>query len=177
MPILARTAGLIAHLAEEAETPIGFYMASQGRGGDPLTPGPTRESRRMSLIEPDIEAAPWEAPGAADDAALSRQIAYLFERSRFYRDKLGARRIRLAPHRSAASTTSPRCRSPRRTSCARSRSADEPIGTHCTATRDEIVRIYSTSGTTGTPSYIPLTAGDLEVWVRTSARILRAPRA
>jgi citrate synthase len=29
VPILARTAGLIAHLAEEAETPIGFYMASQ----------------------------------------------------------------------------------------------------------------------------------------------------
>ena len=51
-----------------------------------------------------------------------------------------------------------------------SRSADEPIGAHCTATRDEIVRIYSTSGTTGTPSYIPLTAGDVEAWVRTSAR-------
>ena len=30
VPILARTAGLIAHLAEEAQTPIGFYMASQG---------------------------------------------------------------------------------------------------------------------------------------------------
>jgi citrate synthase len=29
VPILARAAGLIAHLAEEAETPIGFYMASQ----------------------------------------------------------------------------------------------------------------------------------------------------
>jgi citrate synthase len=29
VPILARTAGLIAHLAEEAETPIGFTMASQ----------------------------------------------------------------------------------------------------------------------------------------------------
>ena len=39
-----------------------------------------------------------------------------------------------------------------------------------TASRDEIVRIYSTSGTTGTPSYIPLTSSDLEVWVRTSAR-------
>jgi phenylacetate-CoA ligase len=34
----------------------------------------------------------------------------------------------------------------------------------------EIVRIYSTSGTTGTPSYIPLTAGDLENWVTASAR-------
>ena len=32
------------------------------------------------------------------------------------------------------------------------------------------MRIYSTSGTSGTPSYIPLTAADLEVWVRTSAR-------
>ena len=39
-----------------------------------------------------------------------------------------------------------------------------------TAAADEIVRIYSTSGTTGAPSYIPLTAGDLDVWVRTSAR-------
>jgi citrate synthase len=30
VPILARTAGLIAHLIEEAETPIGFLMASKG---------------------------------------------------------------------------------------------------------------------------------------------------
>ena len=36
--------------------------------------------------------------------------------------------------------------------------------------RAEIVRIYSTSGTTGTPSYIPLTASDLENWVTGSAR-------
>ena len=30
VPILARTAGLIAHLGEEAETPIGFYLAAKG---------------------------------------------------------------------------------------------------------------------------------------------------
>ena len=29
VPILARTAGLIAHLTEESETPIGFYLASK----------------------------------------------------------------------------------------------------------------------------------------------------
>jgi phenylacetate-CoA ligase len=34
----------------------------------------------------------------------------------------------------------------------------------------EIVRIYSTSGTTGTPSYIPLTATDLDNWITGSAR-------
>ena len=55
----------------------------------------------------------------------------------------------------------------------RSRSPDEPIGAHRTAAPDEIVRIYSTSGTTGTPSYIPLTGADLEVWVRTFRALLR----
>ncbi|MGA7199243.1 citrate/2-methylcitrate synthase, partial [Roseiarcus sp.] len=30
IPVLARTAGLIAHLMEESETPIGFFLASKG---------------------------------------------------------------------------------------------------------------------------------------------------
>src|SRR5205823_292678 len=47
---------------------------------------------------------------------------------------------------------------------------DNPIGAHLCATRAEIVRIYSTSGTTGTPSYIPLTESDLDGWVTGSAR-------
>ena len=32
------------------------------------------------------------------------------------------------------------------------------------------VRVFSTSGTTGTPSYIPLTANDVAYWTRVSAR-------
>jgi phenylacetate-CoA ligase len=55
-----------------------------------------------------------------------------------------------------------------------SSTADNPIGAHLCATRSEIVRIYSTSGTTGTPSYIPLTAGDLDNWVTSSARAYSA---
>jgi phenylacetate-CoA ligase len=47
---------------------------------------------------------------------------------------------------------------------------DDPIGAHLCAKPSEIVRIYSTSGTTGAPSYIPLTAGDLDNWVTASAR-------
>jgi phenylacetate-CoA ligase len=48
--------------------------------------------------------------------------------------------------------------------------SENPIGAHLCAAPEEIVRIYSTSGTTGTPSYIPLTASDLENWVTGSAR-------
>jgi len=47
---------------------------------------------------------------------------------------------------------------------------DSPFGAHLCAAPSEIVRIYSTSGTTGTPSFIPLTAGDLDNWVTGSAR-------
>ena len=50
------------------------------------------------------------------------------------------------------------------------RTPDNPIGAHLCATPSEIVRIYSTSGTTGAPSYVPLTAGDLDNWVTASAR-------
>jgi phenylacetate-CoA ligase len=50
------------------------------------------------------------------------------------------------------------------------RTRDNPFGSHLCAAPSEIVRIYSTSGTTGTPSYIPLTAGDLDNWVIGSAR-------
>jgi phenylacetate-CoA ligase len=42
----------------------------------------------MSLLEPEIEAAPWEGQAAADDAPYRRQLAFLLEHSRFYRAKL-----------------------------------------------------------------------------------------
>ena len=63
-----------------------------------------------------------------------------------------------------------RCRSPRSASSRRRCTPENPIGAHLCARAEEIVRIYSTSGTTGTPSYIPLTAGDLDNWVTGSAR-------
>ena len=123
----------------------------------------------MSMVEPEIELAPWDAQAAHDAPLYLQQIEYLFDRSRFYRDKL-----------TGAGFASPRAVGgldaiaalplTEKDELRQSRSAEQPIGTHCTATREEIVRIYSTSGTTGTPSYIPLTASDLEVWVRTSAR-------
>jgi phenylacetate-CoA ligase len=46
---------------------------------------------------------------------------------------------------------------------------ENPFGAHLCAAPGEIARIYSTSGTTGTPSYIPLTASDLENWIAGSA--------
>ena len=41
----------------------------------------------------------------------------------------------------------------------------------------EVVRIYSTSGTTGAPSYIPLTRADLANWIAISSRSYAASGA
>jgi phenylacetate-CoA ligase len=117
----------------------------------------------------EAETLPWLEQLASDDASYRAQLAYLFERSAFYREKLGEAgiptageagdlgaiaQLPLTEKRELKATTTP----------------GNPVGTHLCATRDEIVRIYSTSGTTGTPSFIPLTAGDLENWVTGSAR-------
>ena len=50
------------------------------------------------------------------------------------------------------------------------RTAENPVGEHLCVAPEQIVRIYSTSGTTGSPSHIPLTAADLDNWVTGSAR-------
>ena len=37
IPLLARTAGLLAHLAEEQEAPVGFLMAARPRRRSPTS--------------------------------------------------------------------------------------------------------------------------------------------
>ena len=121
------------------------------------------------MIEPEIESAPWERQAARDAPVYLQQIEHLFDRSDFYRDKL-SRGGFANPRAVAGLDEIAKLPFTEKDELRQSRSPEEPIGSHCTAARADIVRIYSTSGTTGTPSYIPLTAGDLEVWIRTSSR-------
>ena len=121
------------------------------------------------MLAPEVETRPWDEQLALDDGSYREQLAYLFERSAFYREKLGDAGIASAGEAGGLADTAelPLTDKPELKDTA---TPENPVGTHLCATRDEIVRIYSTSGTTGTPSYIPLTAGDLENWVTGSAR-------
>ena len=42
------------------------------------------------MLAPEVEALPWPKQLALDDASYRAQLAYLFERSAFYRTKLAA---------------------------------------------------------------------------------------
>jgi phenylacetate-CoA ligase len=121
------------------------------------------------MLEREVETRPWEEQLALDDERYRAQLAYLFERSPFYRDKLAAAGVADAE---AAGGLAEIARLPltEKDELRATRTRENPIGAHLCARPSEIVRIYSTSGTTGTPSYIPLTAADLENWVTGSAR-------
>jgi phenylacetate-CoA ligase len=121
------------------------------------------------MLAPEVETRPWAEQLALDGESYREQLRYLFERSAFYREKLegvgfanaeaagglaGIAWLPLTEKQELRATVTP----------------ENPIGAHLCAAREEIVRIYSTSGTTGSPSYIPLTREDLDNWVTGSAR-------
>jgi phenylacetate-CoA ligase len=121
------------------------------------------------VLDPMVETLPWTEQLKLDDTLYRRQVDYLIANSQFYRAKF----------RNAGFSSSDEIgglgqivnlpfteKNEIRASC----SEGNPIGTHLAVPQSEIVRIYSTSGTTGTPSYIPLTAQDLDNWITTSAR-------
>jgi phenylacetate-CoA ligase len=121
------------------------------------------------MLEPEVETRAWAEQLALDDASYREQLAYLFGRSAFYRAKLGAAGLASAEEagglaRIAALPLTEKAE------LKATATTENPVGSHLCAERGDIVRIYSTSGTTGTPSYIPLTADDLDNWVTGSAR-------
>ena len=121
------------------------------------------------MLEPEVEARLPDQQLARDDLSYREQIAYLLERSPFYRAKLAEAGIQ-SPREAGGLDGIARLPLTEKDELRASRTPENPVGTHLCAERGEIVRIYSTSGTTGTPSYVPLTAGDLDNWVQGSAR-------
>jgi phenylacetate-CoA ligase len=121
------------------------------------------------MLAPEVEIRPWAEQLAVDDQSYRIQLAYLFDRSAFYREKLAAAGFasdRVAGGLADIAQLPLTEKAELRATC----TPDNPIGAHLCVPPSEIVRIYSTSGTTGAPSYVPLTAADLDNWMTASAR-------
>jgi phenylacetate-CoA ligase len=102
---------------------------------------------------------PWQEQLALDAESFEEQLGYLLERSPLYRTKVDEP-VPLSRINELPLTTKQELRE--------TVTADNQFGAHYTGA--DIVRIYSTSGTTGTPSFIPLTSSDLDNWITGSAR-------
>lgn len=121
------------------------------------------------MFDPEIETRPVAEQLAIDREAFRRQIEYLYRHSHFYQHKL-----REAGFEDAASvgplelihrlpfTTKQELRD--------SQAEHPPFGDYLACDPQKLVRVYSTSGTTGEPCYIGLTENDLDMVATNVAR-------
>jgi phenylacetate-CoA ligase len=121
------------------------------------------------LFDPEAETRDLADQKRLDEPVYRKQIAYLFERSEFYRDKFKEAGFKtpesvggLDDLRHLPFTMKDELRA--------SQAEHLPLGKQLAAPLEDVVRIYSTSGTSGTPLYIPVTQGDLKRWIHTSNR-------
>ncbi|MGI8572642.1 MAG: phenylacetate--CoA ligase family protein [Solirubrobacteraceae bacterium] len=121
------------------------------------------------ILAPEVETRPWAEQLTADDTSYRAQLAYVLERSPFYGAKLAHAGVTSADDAGGLADIGQLPLTEKeelKATCTN----ENPFGSHLCVERPEIARVYSTSGTTGVPSYIPLTAGDLDNWLTGSAR-------
>ena len=124
--------------------------------------------RPNEYLDRRIETATASENARLQRALLARQLDYLFARSEFYQEKFRAAGIRRQDFRKLRDlarfpfTTKEELRA--------SQMAHPPLGRHIAADWDDVIRIHSSTGTTGRPSFVGITRRDAKVWTRLTAR-------
>jgi phenylacetate-CoA ligase len=119
-------------------------------------------------LDAKIETATLKEVQKVQEAKLARQLDYVFARSLFYKEKFQAAGIRRKDYRRLRDlvkfpfTTKEELRE--------SQAAQPPLGKHVAARLDDIIRIHSSTGTTGKPSFVGITRPDARVWTAITAR-------
>lgn len=131
-------------------------------------PAAPYSEHHWSAIE---SASPIEAR-AVQDERLREQIDYLAGHSDFYRATF--REHGIDP--TAVRTVDDLAEVPftEKQELRDSLAAAPPLGAHVAADAADIVQVQASSGTTGSPSYVGLTASDVRVWSELGARALYA---
>lgn len=121
------------------------------------------------IYDPEIETRPVQKQFELDRESYRRQIRYLLDNSSFYQAKLNAAGFSstddvgdLNDISSLPFTEKDELR--------RTQAAAPPFGDHLTCAPEELLRVFSTSGTTGVPCYLGLTRNDIDMYATNVAR-------
>lgn len=117
---------------------------------------------------PTAECATAAATARLHDERLRRQLAYVAAHSGFYREKFASAGVDTTRVRSTADLAG--LPFTEKSELRESQLALPPFGHHIACAPDEVRRVYSTSGTTGRPTYIGLTARDIATWREAALR-------
>jgi phenylacetate-CoA ligase len=118
-------------------------------------------NERMETLSPD-------AFHEVQEKAFLRQLKYVWEKSVFSQKKFRESGVELGDVRKLEDLS--KLPFTEKSELRDSQIARPPLGTHIACPISEVKRIYSTSGTTGRPTFIGHTEHDLEVWREAACR-------
>ncbi len=120
-------------------------------------------NERMETLAP-------EAFLQVQEAALTRELDYLWAHSDFYRAKWAAASV----ERGDVAGLDDLAKLPfaEKSELRDSLAQHPPLGSHRACSLGDVIRVYSTSGTTGNPTYIGLTSHDRDVWREVACRAM-----
>lgn len=121
------------------------------------------------IFKPEIETMPWDEVRKIQVEKLKKQLAYVYERTDFYKRKFQA--VGFEPGFFKKIDDLPKIPFTEKKELRESQIEAPPLGTHTAADLTQVIRFHSTTGTTGRPTYIGLTLRDNEVWKEVHSRL------
>lgn len=118
----------------------------------------------------NIETLSPEEFSNVQENALLKELRYVWENSLFYKEKFRRAGIELGDIKGLEDLK--KLPFTEKQELRESLSSTPPLGKHAACNIEKVIRIYSTSGTTGTPTYIGLTPHDRDVWRETAVRAM-----
>jgi phenylacetate-CoA ligase len=121
------------------------------------------------IYDPEVETRAVAEQYELDKVSYRKQIAHLLTNSTFYQQKLGDAGFH-SPEDIGGLEELAKLPFTEKDEIRATQAASPPFGAHLAAKEEDLRRVFSTSGTTGTPCYLGLTAADLDMYATNVAR-------
>ena len=121
------------------------------------------------IYDSDVETRPVAEQYRLDAEQYRTQVRYLLSQSTFYQQKLAEAGFH-SPEDVGGLDDIARLPFTEKDEIRRTQAEHAPFGAHLAADETELRRVFSTSGTTGVPCYLGLTANDLDMYATNVAR-------
>lgn len=116
----------------------------------------------------ELETMPLQELRNIEEELLIQQVRYVYYCSKFYRDKFDKAGLKLSDIKGLEDLT--KIPFTAKTEIRDSQTAEPPYGYHLATSLNKVVRVHTTSGTTGNPVILPHTKHDLDVANECAAR-------
>jgi phenylacetate-CoA ligase len=127
---------------------------------------------KKEFLNKKIETMSAEELRPIQQEKFLKQLDYVWEKSPFYQRKFKEHGVQRGDIRGLADLQN--LPFTEKDELRKSQEAHPPLGLHCAAPMKDVIRIHSSSGTTGVPTFVGITKHDHKVWTNITARSLFA---